>query len=119
MGWTYYCTYGGKIDRLEECRKRFNGQPSWATVVKDALVDDVYYAAMKDGKTQEIWALIVLTDIYNGEFGYKDMSEEMYPYYFDCPVEILNLLSHTDSENAIEWRKHCYARHGIQYGEKS
>ena len=117
MGWTYYYTYGS-TSRIEECRKHFGGLPSWATIVKDALVDNVYYAAMKDSKTQEIWALIVLTDIDNGEFGYKDMSEDMYPYYFDCPIEILRLLSPTDCENAIEWRKHCYALHGMQYGGK-
>ena len=50
MGWTYYYTYGS-TSRIEECRKHFGGQPSWATIVKDALVDNVYYAAMKDSKT--------------------------------------------------------------------
>ena len=101
-----------KIDRLEECRKEFGRQPSWATIVKDALVGTTYYAAMKDTKTNEVWGLVALTDIDNGEFGYKDMSEDMCPYYFDCPIEILELLSPTENENAIEWRKCCYARHG-------
>ncbi len=112
MGWTYYATYGN-INRLDECRRHFGEQPSWATIVKDALVGTTYYAAMKDAKTNEIWALVVLTDIDNGEFGYKDMSEDMLPYYFECPIKILELLSPTDCENAIEWRRHCYAYHGV------
>lgn len=110
MGWTYYCTYG-KTNRLEECRKHFGGQPSWATIVKDALVDTVYYAAMKDSKTQEVWALIVLTYIDDGEFGYKNMDESMLPYYFDCPIEILELLSPTKNEYANRWRQCCYKNH--------
>lgn len=108
MGWTYYTTYG-KTDRLEECRKTFGKEPTWATIIKDALVDDVYYAAMKLTKTGEVWALIALTDIADGEFGYKDMDETMHPYYYDCPNSILNLLSSTNNELANTWRKLCRA----------
>ena len=45
MGWTSYYVYGS-IDRLAECRKEFNRSPDWATIVKDAMVEKVYYAAM-------------------------------------------------------------------------
>ena len=40
-------------------------------------------------------------------FGYKDMDESCGPYQYDCPVSILNLLSPTEYEYAIEWRKAC------------
>lgn len=106
MGWTYSFIYG-TTDRLELCRNQFGSQPSWATIIKDAIVDDVYYAAMKDTETGTIWGLVVLTDIYNGEFGYKDMSEDMLPYYFDCPKEIIKLLSPTNNEYANQWRQRC------------
>lgn len=109
MGWTYYqATYykkDGKIDRLAECRAKFGKQPSWA----DSMVDNVYYAAMKSTKTGDIWALIVLTDTDGNEFGYKDMDETCDPYYYDCPIGILKLLSPTENEYAKEWRKNCYA----------
>lgn len=108
MGWTYYPTFG-KTDRLEECRHSFGKEPNWATIVQDALVDDVYYAAMKSTKTGKIWALIALTDIADGEFGYKDMDETMKPYYYDCPNALLNLLSPTDNEHANIWRAKCKA----------
>lgn len=68
MGWSYYRPQG-RIDRLTECRNVFGREPSWATIVKDALVDDVYYAAMRSTKTNKVWALIVMTDIADGEFG--------------------------------------------------
>lgn len=114
MGWTYYGATqykNGKIDRLKECRDEFGKAPKWATIVKDALVGTTYYAAMKSTDTGEIWALIVLTSTENGDFRYKDMSEDMEPYYYDCPVSILNLLSPVANENALEWRRKCRVRH--------
>ena len=113
MGWTYYqATYykkGGKIDRLEQCRAEFSKYPSWATIVKDIIVGNVYYAAMKSSKSGEIWALIVVTETDGNEFGYKNMDETYGPCYYDCPIGILKLLSPTENEYAKEWRKNCYA----------
>lgn len=43
----------------------------------------------------------------NPYFQYKIMNESEYPYYFDCPIEIINLLSVTDNKLANEWRKAC------------
>lgn len=106
MGWTYIYR-SGRIDRLTECRNTFGNEPKWATIVKDALVGDVYYAAMRSAKTGEVWALIALTDIDGHEFGYKDMDETMGPYCYDCPNSILKLLTPTNSEYAKDWRKKC------------
>ena len=106
MGWTSYDVYGS-IDRLAECRKEFSRSPDWATIVKDAMVEKVYYAAMKSSITGEVWALVVLTDIYKGQFFYKDMSEDMEPYYYKCPDKILDLLSPTENEYALRWRERC------------
>lgn len=109
MGWTTYFVPDVKIDRLAECRKVFGREPSWATIVKDVLIGDVYYAAMRSTKTGKVWALVALTDMENHEFGYKDMDETVGPCCYDCPNSILNLLSPTDSEYAKEWREKCRA----------
>lgn len=52
-----------EIDRLAECRAKFGNRPKWATIVKDAMIDNVYYAAMQSTKTGRIWALIVNTHV--------------------------------------------------------
>ena len=113
MGWTYYYATeyrNGKIDRLAECRKEFGRNPEWAASVKDAMVGSIYYAAMKLTKTGEVFGLIVLTAVDKNEFGYKDMDETMHPYNYDCPVGILNLLTPTNNEMALEWRAGCYVK---------
>ena len=35
------------------------------------------------------------------------MSEDVLPYAYDCPKRILDLLSPTDNECALEWRRKC------------
>ncbi|NSW83918.1 MAG: hypothetical protein HPY90_11735 [Syntrophothermus sp.] len=45
-------------------------------------------------------------DYYN--FGYKDMAEEMGPYFYNCPERILELLTPTDDEWALKWRETCW-----------
>src|SRR3546814_2436397 len=43
-------------------------------------------------------------------FGYKDMEESMGPCEDGCPESILNLLTSTDNENALDWRRRCLAK---------
>lgn len=38
----------------------------------------------------------------------KSMSEEMGPFYYDCPERILALLTPSESKEANEWRAKCW-----------
>ncbi|MDF0491487.1 hypothetical protein PX554_25550 [Sphingomonas sp. H39-1-10] len=76
-----------------------------------------YYAAaqvMVDGVGKEVFA-IVCKVMWNprsktGEnFGYKDMDESVGPYEDNCPAHILDLLTPTDKEYALDWRRRCRA----------
>lgn len=136
MGWTStnvqvkYKNGKEYIDRKEECDKLFN-QPMVTMesndiigkyeVLKSSMRGTVYYAAVKktkfatetESEQSSIFAAICLTSVekdshYN--FSYKDMDETCNPFYYDCPVGILKLLSPTDNEYALEWRKKCEKR---------
>ena len=135
MGWTsYHATNykNGRIDRKAECDAYFMEGLNKGNynVKKSAMVGSVYYAAIETlkryaGKDEngdpiredipenerKTWGAVFLTstdskDYYN--FAYKDMSEDMKPFYYDCPVSILKLLSPTDNETANTWRAACY-----------
>lgn len=77
----------------------------------------VYYAAtqvMTNGQGGEIFAIVCLVrwnprakDGYI--FSYKDMEESMGPCEADCPASILDLLTPTDKEYALDWRARCRA----------
>lgn len=78
----------------------------------------VYYAAaqvMTDGIGGEVFAIVCLVrwnpaDKEGLIFGYKDLEESMGPYEDGCPAAILDLLTETRNEHAIDWRARCRAR---------
>lgn len=79
----------------------------------------VYYAvvqAMTSGDDPgEFFAVICLVkwsprSPSDENFGYKDMSESAGPLEAECPADILGLLTTTDNEYALDWRRRCLAR---------
>lgn len=116
MGWTsYYPTRykaNGTLDRKAELDyelfERWYGHEDAHKLLKSAVVGSTYYAAARSQRGH-VYGLIVITQIdrKTGEFYYKDMSEDMLPYYYDCPPSILKLLSPTTDESALEWRRLC------------
>ena len=120
MGWTEYhapCYKNGKIDRRAEMDTYYNWEDEnhKVEVLKSSMVGSTYYAAVKSiNKTngyEGVNAVICLTstnikDYFN--FAYKDMDESCGPYKYDCPKGILDLLTPTENEYALEWRRQCY-----------
>jgi hypothetical protein len=113
MGWTgthydgYIRTAKDKKTAMDEI---YNGYKDWGKVLKSSIVNNVYYAAIHHYKTNSVFATVVLLSIDNSDYfnlNYKDMSEDMGPCYYDCPITILNLLTKTESDYAKEWRKKC------------
>jgi hypothetical protein len=51
---------------------------------------------------------------YCGNWGYKDMSIEMHPYYYNCPKSLVDMVSPSvfeKEEGAAEWLKQWKATH--------
>ena len=124
MGWTgihadFY--KNGKVDRKAEMDYRWTQSESedyaQLRVLKSSMVGSVYYAAVEvseNGKVKEVFGVTGLTSVDNNDyynFSYKDIDETMGPYSYDCPIGILNLLTDTDTEYALEWTKKCRERH--------
>lgn len=141
MGWTSYeATYfkkNGDIDRKAECDAYFmRDNAGHYKVLKSSMKGTVYYAAVttltkyigkdENGKSmyesipedkQEVWAAVFLTRTEEGRyFHYKDQDETAGPCEDHCPKCILDLLSNTDHELALDWRKRC--RKNIQKSNK-
>jgi hypothetical protein len=46
------------------------------------------------------------------KWGYKSMSEDMHPYYYDCPLEALNATNAFNGNKlALEWREKVIGSH--------
>lgn len=133
MGWTFYdadVTTRGKRDNKKikaildkQCTWEWDGGSN--KPLKSSLVGNTYYAAVEqllpDG-TRKVWAAVTRISLGNENgfrFGYKDMEESMNPFYYDCPIGILNLLTETDSKYANEWRENVRKYHEEQKEKRS
>lgn len=75
--------------------------------IKHSVVGNIVYYAAKSSADPEITFVGVAKLTKDGNsFGIKHMSEDMGPYYFDCPESILKL-STLNTAYAIEWRQKC------------
>jgi hypothetical protein len=53
-----------------------------------------------------------------GEWFYKPMTESMHPYYYECPMRLLNKTTGDQSEGSLAWRagvQAFHARKNAQY----
>jgi hypothetical protein len=118
MGWLFmrslgrFRTPGAYLDDQITCDR-----PEIQTrVLRSAVVKmRTYYAALevlrpdRERRVVGIVCLIKynLRDKEGFIFGYKDMDEDMGPYEAECPAAILDLLTATTNENALDWRARC------------
>jgi hypothetical protein len=119
MGWLYMKSLKGHSGPRQYLDAQFTYErpDAISKMLRSALVGmRVYYAAVELVRIatgeREVWAAICLVR-YNPRdperyiFGYKDMEESMGPYECDCPAPILDLLTPTDREYALQWRARC------------
>ena len=63
------------------------------------------------------FAAVFLTTASKGEWGYKDMDETSGPNQAEAPAKLLDLLSPTSAEFALDWRMRCRA-HAARSGRR-
>jgi hypothetical protein len=123
MGWTSYhaTNYNkkGQVDRVAEvkdiCTSKSEEHGTWTPLKAVAVGSTVYVAVKREKPTGEnyVYAEVILTSVKSDDyfnFCYKDMDETCGPFECDCPNSILKLLSPTDNQNAIDWRRRCHER---------
>ena len=116
MGWTYTHKPAGQ-SASEFLREHFTEETDklrWEMLDIAIVRFRTAYAAVR--KTNKltgdslVFGLVCLldhrpADEYN--FGWKEIEESMGPVESDCPARILDLLTPTKAEFAIEWRARC------------
>jgi hypothetical protein len=119
MGWLYMKSLKGHSGPRQylDAQFTFERPDAKSTVLRSALIGRrAYYGAVEQIRiatgAREVWAVICLVrydprDPEGYIFGYKDMDEAMGPYECDCPESILDLLTPTDRQYALQWRARC------------
>ena len=145
MGWTSFQIHK-TTKSIDVIRKELEQDDQGKTRARFKLLDGAmrgatFYGVMQlttwdtstpDGSTRErvqTFGVVCLTERKNKfpdsqyvEFGYKDMDESMHPFYYDCPIRMLDLLDRLapvtePSSGAYRWRKAC-RDHAAKQNEK-
>ena len=114
MGWTSFNDNG--LSTGEICTREFtdtNPAGDRWSVVDQSTRGAVWYAigrVDRVGQPPVFYGLIWLTSRRGGQFSYKDMTECMGPYYWDCPARLLDQLDRlapNPGQSALDWRAKC------------
>ena len=118
MGWTF-THISGRIDRRAEVDKELTWRETSETygevnvrVLKSTMRGSIYYGAVErtDNAGRTVFGAVALTAVDNRSyynFGFKMMDETMGPVECRCPKSILDLLTETGNEYAMDWRRRC------------
>lgn len=107
MGYTILCKPEGVKTYDFIMRELF--RDNMPEVLAHNISGKVLYAAIR-GSNGDVYALVVLHQkVKEGtsNFAYKDMSEDMGPYYYGASAKVLDALSPTTNIYAIKWREQC------------
>jgi hypothetical protein len=119
MGWTF--TNKGGLTTKEFFEREFNHDKpeegrSGKVIACHATWTVAYlaYETLSPKGRQVVGVVCLLQHVPRAldgyTFGYKDMSEEDGPCESKCPKTILDMLTPTTSEYALQWRKRCQER---------
>ena len=72
---------------------------------RDNLQHEIY-ALVENPETRQKYILVILVQIQQSEIIWKEMSDSMEPFYYNCPVEMLDK-SDSNNQDAKDWRRTC------------
>lgn len=88
------------------------------TILKSALKLNRLYVLVERNNERTILVCLLKEDKDYG-WGYKLMDECEEPYYYDCPLSLIDLAGPTQHEGANRWRAKVIALHGAKQRAKS
>lgn len=134
MGWTFTQTTHETVKSfMDRTFAGWEGKEFKTKMLASGIKNNIYYAAMEStpqngvvGKTKEVWALVCPTSIRKNknsfglrEIGYKDMTENWEPFYYDVPKRVWDILEANkqympNSAGARNWREEV-RKHKAEY----
>lgn len=113
MGWTFFNASGKPSEILtrEFTQVPSEKYPSEFKVLDQSMRGRVWYGVIESTNPEgikQVYGMVCLWTLRRGEFGYKELGEDMGPYYYDAPLRIVNLLDKLSPEPlglAAKWRE--------------
>jgi len=104
MGWSFAWVDVGRKAHIESLTHQRHFSEGYVPLEHRVVGNHVWQLVkMPDGR--KFICLDLIAKQRNGGWGYKGMSEDMGPNYYDCPLSLLDKADPVDVGYAVEWRK--------------
>ena len=104
MGWSFEICERSRKDYLERITGPGHFGPGYTPLESRVVGNHVWQLVRIEAANRTFITLDLIAKERNGGWGYKGMSEDMGPYYYDCPLALLDKASEPINESAKEWR---------------
>lgn len=111
MGWVFLYDAPNKSDVVADCTR---GSDTIKCIRKTTVGYELW-TVWHNIKTNEKVIILFLLAKQNGNWGYKNMSEAMHPYFYKCPLSFLNEVPVSNQD----WRNKVIDYHANQKGIKN
>lgn len=101
MGWTI--THGETVKGLKN-DLRTSAERNGYRNLAEATKGKVWYRAMEEIATGKKFIAVYLIRSGKGYAGYKPMTEDSHPFYYDCPLKLLEVAEREETGSVKEWR---------------
>lgn len=105
MGWFF--SHNSRRELIDDLtRESISPEGEVFRTLQKCFRGNTMYALHESGQKGNLhkWIGIYLIQRGGPYWGYKAMSEDMHPYYYDCPVSFLDEADEPTTKAASEWR---------------
>lgn len=103
MGWSFAMLDTGRKAHIESLTNQRHFSPGYVPITYRVVGNHIWQLVQRPDGTKYI-TLDLIAKERNGGWGYKGMDEDSGPYYFDCPLTLLDKADPPSTANATTWR---------------
>jgi len=104
MGWSFEMIDRGREEFIARVTSQKHYSEGYTPLEYREVGNKIYQLLRVEAQSRVMIALTLIAKHRNGGWGYKGLSEDMFPYEVDCPLSLLNKADPTPSASAQEWR---------------
>ncbi len=104
MGWSFNCVDRGRKAFIEDLTSKSHFSEDYTPLASRIVGNHVWQLVRQESIGRTFITLDMIAKERNGGWGYKGISEDMGPYYYDCPLALLDMAGEATTDNGAEWR---------------
>ena len=113
MGWSFNTQDYGRKAHIESLTNQRHFSQGYTPITHRVVGSHVWQLVQRPDGTKFI-ALDLIAKERGGGWGYKSMDEDWGPYYYECPLALLDRADPPATENAKAWRIKVWDYHDRQ-----